>query len=124
MEKFKSYVWSLLPYGVVVKNDRIDSGYCCRVNEIQLGKYLDSSRIADTKVYLRPMSDMTDEEMNTLLHLDNGLLINKDMLRDEILSVKYLPDAIDYLNSRFLDYRGYISLGRAEPAPEGMYKFK
>ena len=121
-KQFASYVLSLELYDVIVQNKKFSSGLPCCPNLSQLSNYLESNVIDDTKIYLRPMSDITDEEMKTLLNLDSGLRIHKDVLHDEIPLVKYLPDAIDYLNSRLLDYRGYIALGRAMPSLDRMYK--
>ena len=67
------------------------------------------------KPYLRPMSSMTEEEVEEYFmidartHLDNG---------------KEVPnmDEIDWLNAHHFDYRGLIEKGLALEAPEGMYK--
>ena len=73
------------------------------------------------KPYLRPMSSMTKEEIVELQKLNSGLVWTKDILRDEILGVRYLPGAIDWLNSHHFDYRDLIEKGLALEAPEGMY---
>lgn len=78
--------------------------------------------IEDIKLYLRPMSSMTDEEKEKLQLLH-------DTVCDENYGDGYSPaawDAIveweDYYNSNHLDYRGLIPMGLALKAKEGMYK--
>ena len=64
------------------------------------------------KPYLRPMSNMTEEERKEyakLLFADLG-----GVLEDYYKS-------LDYLNSIHIDYRGLIERGIALEAPEGMY---
>ena len=65
------------------------------------------------KPYLRPMSNMTEEEK--LMY--EGLMIGTD-------NVSYMLDVIDWLNKRMFDFRGLIPKGLAEIAPEGMYELK
>ena len=61
------------------------------------------------RLYLRPMSSMTEEE-------------NKKL--DEIWLKHTIEEGADYLNSIHVDYRGLIKKGLALEAPEGMYKMK
>lgn len=61
--------------------------------------------------YLRPMSSMTEEEKKKY----KRLCINAAICNDY--------QQVDYLNSRYLDYRGLIPKGLALEAPEDMYKF-
>lgn len=78
------------------------------------------------KPYLRPMSRMTaDEEeqweefmvpTSCFDYENNGL--KAAVFWDE------LCNAIDWLNSHHLDYRGLIGKGLALQAPEDMYNFK
>ena len=58
--------------------------------------------IDDVKLYLRPMSSITEEEREYLKHHIND-------------------DFVDYCNEHYLDYRGLIPMGLALEAPEGMY---
>ena len=60
----------------------------------------------DVKPYLRPMSDMTEEEKKTY----SELFWNHD------------PEHVDWLNEHHFDYRGLIPMGLAIEAKEGMYK--
>ena len=87
------------------------------------------------KPYLRPISSMTDDEIDKLfdiLHIDksgNG----EDWIKiNDVLGIKFffptgkwvenVIEAYDYLNSIHIDYRGFIEKGLALEALEGMYK--
>ena len=56
----------------------------------------------DDKLFLRPMSSMTEEEK--LMY--EGLMIGID-------NISYMLDVIDWLNSHHFDYRGLIEKGLA-----------
>ena len=56
----------------------------------------------EIKPYLRPMSNMTEEEK--LMY--EGLMIGTD-------NIPYMLDVIDWLNSHHFDYRGLIEKGLA-----------
>ena len=91
--------------------------------------------IEDIKPYLRPMSSMTEEEMEE--YNDTWELDRKDILTiGEELESDYkhkgyesiwehpvvpLYRHIDWLNSHHFDYMGLIEKGLALEAPEGMY---
>lgn len=103
--------------------------------------------LENVKPYLRPMSSMTDKEVNEL-----KMICDEEDLRDECgdvvgtiygmtllygkvedvypynLKIKISPNinyaVSDYLNSHHFDYRGLIEKGLALEAPEGMYNFK
>ena len=67
------------------------------------------------RLYLRPMSSMTEEERKEyakLLFADLGG-VYEDYYK-----------ALDYLHSIHVDYRGLIPKGLAVEAPEGMYKME
>ena len=88
----------------------------------------------NVKPFLRPVSTMTDKEMDTLFDILN---IPKDgsgnswIKINDLLGIEFfLPDGewaevlarvYDYLNSIHIDYRGFIGVGLALEAPEGMY---
>ena len=78
-------------------------------NVLQDAFYYD--KIVDIKPYLRPMSSMTDEEINEFTSFD--------IYEDGVLS---FPIALDWLNAHHFDYRGLIEKGLAIEVPEGMYK--
>lgn len=65
--------------------------------------------IEDVKPYLRPMTDMTENER-----------WDYDYKRENHTEW----EAYDYLNSIHIDYRGLIGRGLALKATDGMYNFK
>ena len=82
--------------------------------------------ISEVKPYLRPMSSMTDEEMDKLfdiLHIDKDGKDEDWIKINDVYGIKFffptgkwvedVADAYDYLNSIHIDYRGLISKGLA-----------
>jgi len=69
----------------------------------------------DIRPYLRPMSEMTDEERNELYELTHAG--SEDWTFSHNAYV-----VIDWLNSKYFDYRGLIPKGLALKARENMYK--
>ena len=69
--------------------------------------------IEHTKPYLRPMSSMTEDEIDKFTSFD---------LEADIYYYILNFEAIDYLNSIHVDYRGLIGKELALEAPEDMYK--
>lgn len=117
-----------LPYGVKMQVDgdkpfvgtlrRIDydSVKTFEVNthvEVMNGSDCTHCLINHTKPYLRSRSSMTDEERCEYNKFK--CLICPD---DAINYVEF-----DWLNSHYLDYRGFIEKGLALEAPAGMYNF-
>ena len=92
---------SRLPYGVYVEENRekLDSGPIIYTHYYH-------PFIEDCKPYLRPMTDMNENEMWDYEY--------KWKNHTEW-------EAYDYLNSIHIDYRGLIGKGLAIEAPEGMY---
>lgn len=72
----------------------------------------------DDKLFLRPMSSMTEEEMEELLNIDK----KRGMYSSRHLTWHIDGEIIDYLNKKMFDWRGLIPMGLALEAPEGMYK--
>lgn len=73
-----------------------------------------SCSLDDIKLYLRPLSSMTEEE--------------KEEYKDLLYCVKYAADTIfainmltDWFNIHHFDYRNLIEKGLALEAPKGMY---
>lgn len=99
-----------LPYGVIVEitswDGTVGVSYDMRLDAGLLADLLHSED--DFKPYLRPMSSMTDEE--------------KEHCGDLILHAEDWISYYDYLDSRYLDYRGLIEKGLALEAPENMYE--
>lgn len=135
---------SRLPYGVKMKvNDHLygdiiviphsfidmDS-FDCHTEDF---KYEQLYSIEEVTPYLRPISSMTDKEMDMLFNILN---IDEDEDEDwikinDVLGIRfYFPsgkwiedvmEAYDYLNSIHIDYRGLINKKLALEAPKGMY---
>lgn len=95
----------------VVNNEK-DSSYISTLfpKHIELFSYHNNFTI---KPYLRPISSMTEEEINEFTSFD--------IYEDGVLS---FPIALDYLNTHHFDHHGLIEKGLALEAPEGMYNKK
>ena len=73
------------------------------------------NKLNDLKPYLRPMSSMTEEEVDEFTQFDiydNGEFIMPN------------HQAIDWLNAHHFDYRGLLEKGLAIEASKGMYKME
>lgn len=110
----------------VPKNEAITEGF--------VGNYLKDNRCNDydaddilneladdcinVKPYLRPMSSMTEEELEewNRLFVDPSGHVQIDILSDDV------SDMFDWLLAHHFDYRGLIEKGLALEAPEGMYE--
>ena len=73
--------------------------------------------VEDCLLYLRPMSNMTEEER----------LVYEQRLHDvgrsiDVIDADDVVPHIDWLISHHFDFRGLIPMGLALEAPEGMYK--
>ena len=85
-------------------------------------------KLEDCKLYLRPMSSMTEDERLELVFIlnvsytDVGKYGIKFMLEHGFLGYDEMSKLLDWLNSHHFDYRGLIEKGLALEAPEGMYK--
>ena len=80
------------------------------------------------KLYLRPMSSMTEEERKEIGILIREKrpnpygIINNEGVDNLLLSVSVTSTVlIDWLNAHQFDYRGLIEKGLSIEAPEGMY---
>jgi hypothetical protein len=86
------------------------------------------------KPYLRPISSMTEEEMDRLfdiLHIDKDGKDEDWIKINDVYGIKFffptgkwienIAEAYDYLYSIHIDFRGLIHKGLAIEAPEGMY---
>jgi hypothetical protein len=71
----------------------------------------------DIKPYLRPMSSMTDDEIDTYHSYCD---CNDKDFNGEVLYFDTI-ESFDYLNSIHVDFRNLIPKGLAIEAPEGMY---
>ena len=70
------------------------------------------------KPYLRPMSSMTEEEINEFILISDTTLWLGNKRSTCILSLEQM----DWLDKKMFDYRGLIPMDLALEAPEGMYK--
>lgn len=143
-----------LPYGVIVEYGCKHEGKDLGERKSKLtGRMIDSffeslsigmSETYSLRPYLRPMSSMTEKEVNELkmicdeydLHDECGDIVSTiygmTVLYGKVedvypcnLKIKISPNinyaVLDYLNSHHFDYRGLIEKGLALDAPEGMY---
>ncbi|MBR3467376.1 MAG: hypothetical protein IKH15_09175 [Bacteroidales bacterium] len=79
--------------------------------EYETNNSVGSQTLYNIKPHLRPLSSMTEEEENEYRAINcyEGLFPRNE-------------DALDYVLSHHLDFRGLIPMGLALEAPEGMYK--
>jgi len=92
-----------LPYGVIVRLDYRDGTIVTR--EMGIGSLHDMMfDNAEGKPYLRPMSSMTEEELNEFILVTETILGVGKNKYTVILSL----DATDWLNAHHFDYRGLI----------------
>ena len=77
--------------------------------------------INNCRLYLRPMSSMTEEEREEYRKFSYyGAAGMRDNDFTEMVAVPSF-EKMDYLNSHHFDYRGLIEKGLAIKAPKGMY---
>ena len=91
--------------------------------------------VEDVKPYLRPISSMTDKEIEFMDDIgfrvykktndfDNVCDVSDDGWDKNYVDKQSFEDVIDFFCSHHLDYRNLIEKGLALEAPEGMYKIK
>ena len=85
--------------------------------DIELGYAWFESEIENIKLFLRPMSNMTEGEKMHFFFFFHNPNTGVDFMT-------HAPELIDWLNENHFDYRGLIEKGLAIEAPEGMYKTK
>ena len=106
-----------LPYGVICTDNRHGDSRVFYIDiEDESVYYTDFDEyglIENCKPYLRPMSSMTEEEIETYRIIIKSLL--KNSVTDNVATL------YNFLNSKHLDYNGLIPKGLALEAPEGMY---
>lgn len=103
---------SRLPYGVMLNIDYYDlqgDGKLKNRDVVlsygNIGYCSDNTNWVSVKPYLRPMSSMTEEEIETYRIIIKSLL--KNSVTDNIATL------YNFLNSKHLDYNGLIHLGLA-----------
>lgn len=126
-KELKKDICARMPFGVKVAIYGSGAMELSSINKCDLGWYamIDGAPtdfgIDEIKPYLRPMSELKDEEL-----LQFGIA---KKCFDDVRGMKgeyYVPsdkviDWVDYLNSHFYDYRELIEQHLAIQAPEGMY---
>lgn len=134
-----------LPYGVKIKLGDYDYQVCGYNSEkempVKIWYYYDSNLIlksyidvylTDYRPYLRPMSNMTEEEweeLNCIGHIvplyDGCFGVDmRAYLKNNQPHYRRFSDFStieDWLNAHHFDYRGLIKKGLALEAPDGMY---
>lgn len=83
--------------------------------------HLDYLNVTDCRLYLRPMSSMTDEEKYKLYGVNGVLEIDFEFEPYKMVHLLKSHNVIDWLNKHHFDYRGLIEKGLAIEASEGMY---
>ena len=81
--------------------------------------------IDEFKPYLRPMSNMTEEERNewtSLMRKEHREAYPNSAIDTSYYEYFPTPESFDYLIENMFDYRGLIPKGLALEAQEGMYK--
>ena len=116
-----------LPYGVKFLRESWNYEWDQELSVIEVLENIDKDgyinnskvyKLEDIKPYLRPMSSMTEEEINEFILISDTVLWLGDKRSTCILSFEQM----DWLNVHHFDYRGLIEKGLAIEAPEGMYK--
>lgn len=107
-----------LPYGVNIKDDFGDIIHV-NINNAHIEHLITRISYGIDKMFLRPLSSMTEEEMERLT--DTHSLLSADGIPYNVCCT---VEGMDYLNSINVDYRGLIPMGLALEAPEDMYKIE
>lgn len=116
-----------VPYGVKIEGYEL---HCVILNSDWLHFMYTHQEFAIRRPYLRPMSSMTEEEMDKIEEILGDKCIfdfmgNGDVsLHQGDFTQNILSKLYDFYNSIHVDYRGLISKGLALQAPEGMYNIK
>lgn len=110
-----------LPYNLRIRTHYEDDIYGDIIlHKISGARVNDLYKIENCKPYLRPMSNMTEEEMDKLaeFHIWND---GEKIFPDCNCKLSDIVSAMNWLNKKMFDYRGLIEKGLALEAPEGMY---
>lgn len=127
-ELFLKDLCARLPYGVKIhiKGEYNKSHQINSINvEDEYVSFFENWHLYDEnlnncKLYLRPMSSMTEEEEDSLAEL-NCYHDNKGLYFSCGHSQNDICDVINFLNSHHFDYQKLIEKGLALEAKEGMY---
>ena len=109
---------------LVSEDDAIITGVNTTLgNPIQVDGYY--VEVEYVKPYLRPMSNMAEEERNewtSLMRKEYREAYPNSAIDTSYYEYFPTPESFDYLIENMFDYRGLIPKGLALEAPEGMYK--
>lgn len=119
-----------LPYGVKVHLDTDDKNFdtdlvgltsniTANIHNTENYETVEECFIWNIKPYLRPMSNMTEEEKK---EYTSYVFEQPFLQKDKTPNLGSVPMCIDWLNKKMFDYRGLIPMGLALEAKEGMYK--
>lgn len=122
-----------LPYGVICTDLRHGNSTITDVDTedglVYCFDFDEYVKIENCRLYLRPMSSMTDEEKEELKceHIKDEKLyaecLTKAANGDDSMRGKVIPHfAADWCNKNHFDFRGLIPMGLALEAPVDMYK--
>ena len=136
---------SRLPYGVKYRRDSWNFEWDQEISVVEVLEDIDKEgyinhtkvyKVSDIEPYLRPMSSMTEKELDKLRNYTGLLYDNLDLASFQNGSYKcldfYLSEipadvvikVFDWLHMHHFDYRGLISMGLALVAPKDMYNNK
>ena len=105
-----------LPYGFTIHRYSDNRDIVFEPNELdEFAHFLEYSEGEEFKPYLRPMSSMTEDEVNQYYKIRTGEDRNKPLGELD-------AELFDFYNSRHLDYNELIKKELALEAPAGMYK--
>ena len=114
-----------LPYSVkcypVITNGEPNTigGYCEVLDDFYIREVGGWFPISMIKPFLRPMSNMTEEEKKEFCKIEGRLNFPCKHIKPT-----FSVDEFDWLNAHHFDYRGLIPKGLALEAKEGMYNKK
>ena len=114
-----------LPYGVKYCRDSWNYEWDQEMSVVEVLEDIDKDsyinyykvyKVDDIKPYLRPMSSMTEEEVEKYNELCGCNAPFPGIVEESV------AEFLDWLNAHHFDYRGLIDKGLALEAPEDMYK--
>lgn len=126
------------PYKIICTDNRHGDSRVTQIdlddNTVYYDDFDECGSIKNCKPYLRPLSSMTEEEMDMveeIMQVDtNRSIIFDFMANGDIafqkanISIARFGMLIDFLNKQMLDWRGLIQKGLSLEAPKGMYDIK
>jgi len=102
-----------LPYNIVIRCTDSDTDYKCFLTTDILHEIQNGYEYYDYKPYLRPMSSMTDEEKDYVIHL-----------AELPCAAQICEKKVDFFLSHHVDWRGLIERGLAIEVTEENNPYK